>query len=162
VQHVGLALEKGEKDVLHRRPRAPTARIFDRGMIEQVLISGAFIGIVGFLYFKAALAAGLDEVVARNSLLLLMVLFENAHVFNCRSESRSVFRVPLLDNPILLAAVFLAQGLHIGAAYVPGLNDVLHLQPIDLATWLKVAPLALALIAVMEVYKLIRHRHRPN
>lgn len=60
-------------------------------MTEQVLLSGAFIGVVGFVFFRWGMSQGWSEFGARNALLLLMVCFENAHVFNCRSEWRSVF-----------------------------------------------------------------------
>jgi P-type Ca2+ transporter type 2C len=38
-----------------------------------------------------------------------MVLFENVHAFNVRSETRSAFRVPLAANRLLVAAVVAAQ-----------------------------------------------------
>ena len=89
-----------------------------------------------------------------------MVLFENVHIFNCRSESRSVFRVKLASNPWLLLAVFTAQAAHLLAMYTPGfLNEVLHVGPVDGATWLIVAALALTLVLVMEVYKRVRRQH---
>ena len=81
--------------MLCRPPRPPEQRIFDRRMIEQTIVSGGYMGLAGFLFFDWCLAQGWSEAAARNALLLLMVLFENVHIFNCRSESRSAFRVPL-------------------------------------------------------------------
>ncbi|SCA56500.1 Cation-transporting ATPase [Candidatus Terasakiella magnetica] len=156
VQHVGLSLEKGEGDELHDPPRNPKMPIFNRRMIEEVVISGLFIGIVAYLFFQYALANGFDEASARSSLLLLMVLFENTHVFNCRSERKSLFKMPLLRNPILVMMVILTQAIHIGAAYVPGLNTTLNIQPVSLDQWLTLLPLALGLIVVMEIYKWLR------
>jgi len=158
IQHVGLAFERGEPGVLDQPPRPPTQPIFDRRMIEQVLVSGAFIGVVGFFFFHFVLNSGWGEFEARNALLLLMVLFENVHVFNCRSEWRSAFRVPFASNPFLIIAVIVAQSIHIGAMYVPGLNDVLHIQPVTFETWLQTAILALGLIGLMEIYKIVRPR----
>jgi magnesium-transporting ATPase (P-type) len=158
IQHVALAFEKGEPGVLDQPPRPPKQPIFDRRMIEEVLVSGAFIGIVGFLFFHWALGRGWSEFEARNGMLLLMVCFENAHVFNCRSEWRSAFRVPFRANRFLFAAVAAAQGVHIGAMYVPGLSDILRIEPVSLQTWLPVAGLALGLIAAMEIFKLLRPR----
>lgn len=156
VQHVALAFEKGEPGVLDRPPRAPTQRIFDSQMIEQSVISGAYIGIVGFGFFWWATNNGWDEFVARNALLLLMVLFENVHVFNCRSERRSSFRVPLFANPLLVLSVLMAQAIHIGAMYVPGLNDVLEIAPLPAETWWRLAPLAVGLLLMMEIYKFFK------
>lgn len=158
IQDVALAFEKGEPHILDQPPRAPTERIFERRMIEQVLVSGGFVGLMGFLFFDWALAHGWSVDEARNALLLLMVCFENAHVFNCRSEWRSVFRCPFRANPFLIIAVIGAQAVHIGAMWTPGLSDVLQAQPVSLTMWAGVAALSLALIAVMEFYKWVRPR----
>jgi magnesium-transporting ATPase (P-type) len=158
IQDVALAFERGEPGVLARRPRPPKQPIFDRLMIEQTAISGVFIGVVAFAFFQWALSAGWSEAEARNVLLLLMVFFENVHVFNCRSETRSVLRVSIGANPLLIGAVVATQSIHIGAMYVPGLNDVLGITPISVETWISVAPIALSLILVMEAYKAFRAR----
>jgi magnesium-transporting ATPase (P-type) len=156
VQHLALALERGERGVLDRPPRPPQQRIFDRRMIEQCLVSGGFMGAVAFAFFAACLSAGWQVDAARNATLLLMVLFENVHVFNCRSETRSAFAVPLRDNPMVMVAVFAAQGLHIAAMHMPGVGAVLRAEPVSLAAWAGVAAIALCLVAAMELYKRLR------
>ncbi|MCW5698212.1 MAG: HAD-IC family P-type ATPase [Rhodospirillales bacterium] len=160
IQHVALAFEKGEPGILDQPPRPPNQPIFDRRMTEQVLLSGAFIGVVGFVFFRWGMSQGWSEFGARNALLLLMVCFENAHVFNCRSEWRSVFRLRVFSNPMLMVAVVAAQGVHLGAMFVPGLRDVLDIQPISFEGWIEVAALSVALVAVMEIFKFLRPRRR--
>jgi len=88
----------------------------------------------------------------------LMVLFENVHVFNCRSEVRSVFQHNPLRNPILLIGTATAQLVHIGAMYTPWISEVLHIQPISLEHWLELLGLALSVLVVMEFHKAIRRR----
>ena len=155
-QDVALAFEKGEPGLLDRRPRPPEEPIFDRRMIEETVISGLWMGVVSTLFFAWALEQGWGEFEARNALLLLMVAFQNAHVFNCRSETRSAFRVPLRNNRLLILAVVAAQGVHIAAMFVPGLNDVLAIRPLSPDHWLIVLPLALTVVPVMELYKWLR------
>jgi Ca2+-transporting ATPase len=69
--------------------------------------------------FQWLLASGFSVDEARNSTLLLMVLFENVNVFNSRSETRSAFRHNLLRNKLLLIGTLVAQLIHIGAMYTP-------------------------------------------
>jgi magnesium-transporting ATPase (P-type) len=95
---------------------------------------------------------------ARNLVLLLMVLFENAHALNARSETRSVFAVSYRANLFLVFAIICAQGLHIGAMYLPALRDILDVQPIAPIEWVMVAAMAASLIVVMEVYKRLTSR----
>jgi Ca2+-transporting ATPase len=116
------------------------------------------IGSVAFLVFQWLLARGfpLDE--ARNGTLMLMVLFENIHVFNSRSESLSAFRHNPLRNPLLLFGTAAAQLVHIGAMYTPWLSEVLRIQPISPQHWLELLLLALSVLLIMELHKLLRPR----
>ena len=155
-QDVALAFERREAGLLKRKPRAPDEPIFDGLMVRETLISGAFMGGVAFLFWHWALSQGMGEFEARNLLLFLMVAFENVHVFNCRSETASAFRVPLRNNWPLLAAAVGAQLVHIGAAFVPGLRETLQVEPISVHAWLLLAPLAASVLLVMEADKLLR------
>lgn len=152
-QDVALAFERREPNLLKRPPRPVDQPIFDALMIRETVISGSLIGIVAYVFFAWALAQGWSEFDARNALLFLMVTFENVHVFNCRSEIRSAFSVPLRNNWPLMAAVVGAQGVHISAAYIPGLRDVLQMAPISIGLWLTLIPIALSVLLVMELAK---------
>ena len=156
IQDVALAFEKGEPGVLLRKPRPPAQQLFDRRMVEQVMLMGAWMGAAAFATFWYLLESGVPEQEARNLVLLLMVLFENVHAFNARSERRSAFRMPFAANPLLVLAVIGAQAIHIGAMYTPGLAGILDLKPIGLAAWMAVAAVALTLLGVAEIYKLLR------
>ena len=153
IQDVALAFERGEPGILERRPRPRGEPLFDRRMLGQVLVSGGYMGVCAFGFYFWALESGMAEERARNLLLLLMVLFENVHALNARSERRSTFAVPFAANPFLILAIIGAQGCHVAALYLPGLSDVLAVEPIMLQDWLLVAGLAISLLLVMELRK---------
>jgi len=155
IQDVALAFEPAEGDELERSPRPPRESIFNRIMIERVVVSALTIGIVAFLLFQYLMTQGFTMEEARNATLLLMVLFENIHVFNSRSETRSVFRHNPLRNPILLFGTASAQLIHIGAMYTPWISDVLQIQPVSLDHWLQLLGMALTVLVMMELHKLI-------
>lgn len=155
IQDIALAFEPAEGDELKRPPRSPGEPVFNKLMIQRVVISAITMGIVAFLLFQWLLNAGYSIDEARNGTLLLMVLFENIHVFNCRSEHRSVFRQNLFSNPILLVGTMLAQMVHIGAMYLPWLSDVLGIQPVSPFHWLQLLVLALAVLLAMEIHKAV-------
>ncbi len=159
-QDVALAFERREPGLLDKPPRPPDEPIFDRLMIRQSAVSGAYMGVVAYLFFAWTLEQGFSEFEARNLLLFLMVAFENVHVFNCRSEHVSAFKVPLQNNWPLIAAAAGAQLVHIGAAFVPGIRDVLQIEPISVGMWLLLLPIAGSLLAVMELDKALRRRGR--
>jgi P-type Ca2+ transporter type 2C len=154
IQDVALAFEPAESDVLRRRPRSPSERIFDRLMIERTLVGALVIGGVGFLAFRWMLGAGWSEPAARNGLLLLMVLFEIVHIGNCRSETLSLFRLSPLRSPVLLAGTVAAFGVHVLSLHLPALQAVLRTEPVDLLVWLALLGLALSVSVAMELHKL--------
>jgi len=158
IQDVALAFEPGEGDELQRHPRPPGEPIFNRLMIERVVISALVIGSVSFLLFQSLLTAGYTVDQSRNGTLLLMVLFENIHVFNSRSETLSAFRHNPLRNPILLFGTAAAQLVHIGAMYTPWLNQVLRVEPVSLANWSELLVLAMTVLVCMELHKWLRRR----
>jgi len=158
IQDVALAFEPGEGDELRCPPRPPRESIFNRLMIERVILSALVIGSVAFLLFQLLLERGFSLDEARNGTLMLMVLFENIHVFNCRSESLSAFRHNPMRNPLLLFGTAAAQLVHIGAMYTPWISDVLRIQPVSPQHWLELLGLALTVLVVMELHKALRLR----
>ncbi len=155
-QNVALAFEAGESDAMSRKPRKPTEGVFDSMMIQQTVVSGLVMGLVAFTAWYWWLSLGMEEGKARNLLLLLMVFLENVHVFNCRSERRSAFKIPLSNNWLLILGVLAAQGIHILALYLPVMQDVLHVSPVSLDDWIILLFLALTILVTMELFKLAK------
>ena len=156
IQDVALAFEAGEKGVMKLAPRRPTEGIFDRKMIEQVLIGGVTMGLVCLVAWIVMLDNGMEEAVARNNLLTLLVLMQFYHVLNCRSESRSAFRVPLRDNPILMVGMLIAFGFYVLATQIPLMQSLLRTSPLPIERWLVLGGVASVIIIVMEIYKWVR------
>ena len=159
IQDVALAFEGGEPGAMKRKPRRTDEKIFNPLMIQQTLISGLTMGLIafGFWYFLKNFQ-GMEETHARNLVLLLMVFMQNIHVFSCRSEKVSAFKVPISRNKILIFGVLIAQGLHILSMQIPFMQNVLRVEPITLFEWAEVLILAVPLLLVMEVFKKIREK----
>jgi Ca2+-transporting ATPase len=153
IQDVALAFEPAEGDELSRPPRPANERLLDPAMILRSACSAGVMAGVGFAAFAWMLDRGWSEPAARNALLLLMVLFENIHVGNCRSETRSAFTLNPLRTPLLLAGTLAALGVHVAAMYAPGLSTALSAAPVDAATWAALVTLALTVFVADETYK---------
>jgi magnesium-transporting ATPase (P-type) len=153
IQDVALAFEPSEDDVLSRQPRPTTERIFNRLMIERTLIAALVMGSVGFGAFWWMTRAGWTEAAARNALLLLMVLFENVHIGNCRSETKSALRLSPFRSPILLVSALIALLIHLGTMFTPLGQEILHVEPVDWATFVSLWALAMTVFIAMELHK---------
>jgi len=159
IQGIALAFEPGEGDALRRKPRSPREPVFNRLMIERTVVAALVMALVAlgvfWWYVPDKESPGYDEKVtsARNVLLLLMVLFENIHIGNCRSETKSALRLSPFRSPFLLGGAILAFFVHVFSMYFPPLQQVLRTEPVDLATWVAMFLLALTIFAAMEVHK---------
>ena len=160
IQDIALAFEKGDASAMKKPPRKPDESIFDKLMNSQIIVSGLFIaGILFALWWHLIYNLNYNEVHARSVVMMLMVLLQNFHVLNCRSETKSLFKMPLKNNYVLLVGILLAQGVHILATYSP-LGTTLKLEPITLTEWLILLPTAAIILGVMEIFKLIWNRNQ--
>jgi magnesium-transporting ATPase (P-type) len=162
IQDVALAFEPPEPGVLKRMPRPPREGIFDRVMIERTLLAGAVFGFVGLGAFWSWLAEGRSVAEARNLLVQLFVLFEIFHIGNSRSETRSLFQMSPLANPILLLGTLAAMSVHAMALYTPFFQELLDVQPLRLEEWGSLVAMAASIVVVMESHKALRKRWPPK
>ncbi len=158
IQDLALAFEPGGGYELKQKPRTRDEPIFNRIMIERVVISSIWMGVGAFLIFYSLLNSGMDIFDARNSTLLLMVLFANTHVFNSRSEKKHILQQNVFSNPILLIGTCAAQGVHMLAMYTPGLNDILKIKAVSFSHWITLLSMAATLLLVMECHKYIKNK----
>ena len=156
IQDVALGFEKAEPGVLKRKARDPKEPIFNKIMISRVIVGGLYMGISAFAVFYTFLEFGYAEDMARNITLLLMVLFENVHVFNSRTENNNIFKINHAKNKFLWMSVLIAQAVHIISMYNPFMQSILNVQPVSLKMWGTLLLIALILMAVMELEKYFR------
>jgi P-type Ca2+ transporter type 2C len=158
IQDIALAFEGGEPDAMLKKPRDPSEGVFNKLMIGESLTSGIWTGIVCFGVWLFLLNSSYSVENSRNMVLLLMVLFQNFHVFNCRSERNSFFKIPIKRNYILILGVIAAQGLHIASLYIPFMQNILRTSPVSMIEWAILASMAATILLVMEIFKLINRK----
>ncbi len=161
-QDVALGFEPGEPGLASQRPRHPNEPILDPVLRNSILILGVAMGLIGAGYFALLLAWQVPEDTARTALLVLLVLLENVAGLACRSETRSLFSIPLLGNPVLAGSILLALGLQALAFLVPWLAGPLRLESLDWELLWPLLPLLGCYLAVTEASKAWLRRRRPQ
>lgn len=155
IQGVAIAFEPGEGDTLRRKPRSPLEPIFNRLMIERMIVSVLVMGGLSFIVFHWMIKSDYTVAQGQNVVLLLMVLFENFHIGNCRSETKSAFALSPFRSPILLLGALSALLIHVVSMYIPFMQNVLGTEPLPLTTWLVIAGLAVLVVPAIELHKLM-------
>lgn len=152
IQSNALAFEKDVEDVMNRP--ANNEKIFDKLMINEIIISATVMGIIEFaLYIYLYNIKHLEIEVIRSYLLTLMVLMENIHIFNCRSERISAFKISGQNNKFLIFSILITCLIQIIVVRSDILSNILRLKTIPLEFAGGLVVFSIPLIIIMECIK---------
>jgi Ca2+-transporting ATPase len=159
LQDVALALEPGEPDVLGRPPRPLDEGILNRRLVWRTLVVGGTIAVGVVWYFQWLFNSGHPIEVCRTGAVTCMVFFQFFQVLNCRSETRSIFRLNPFSNMFLLASLVAATLAQVAAVHYAGLQWVFRTVSLDMAQWSSCIGLALSVVVVAEADKFMSRLH---
>lgn len=121
---IALGLEPPEGDIMHRAPRRSDEGFFSGGLMQKIVFRGIFIGLSTLASFSIVMRMGGTIEAGRTAALITLVVSQLIHVFECRSESRSIFRMDPFGNVKLLLAVAVSAAALIAAVTLPQLRVV--------------------------------------
>ncbi len=154
---VALGVEKAEKGVMERPPRAVNEPFLQLRGTVMILILGGYIGTGTLWLFHHYLSLGLPEsqavALAQTVAFTGIIILEKMNVFNYRSLHAPLPIIGFFSNPFLLFAWSLTVGLQVAAVYVPFLQNMLHTVPLRLQDWILIFEVAIPIFVVAELYK---------
>jgi Ca2+-transporting ATPase len=156
LQDIALAFEPGEPGVRRRPPRSKQEGILSPLLWERTLVAALVMAAGTLFLFRWELDQTGSLELAQTVALTTMVLFQNFHIGNARSEHRSVFRLSPVSNPFLLVSVAAALLMHAAALYLPPTQFILRLEPVELEAWVRMVLVAATIVAAMELHKWVR------
>lgn len=151
---LGLAMEPIDPAVMDKKPRASTEGIVTGSLMWVMALQGVFIALVTLGVYAAELYifdASLEK--ARTMVFIVLVYCQMFHVFNCRSEKESVFRLGPFTNGMLnlaVATILFSQG---GLVYVSWFQPVFKVVSIGAADWALVFAASVQPLVWMEIVK---------
>jgi Ca2+-transporting ATPase len=131
---IALSMDTAKDDLMSKPPRDPKEGIlhgmylfiFAYVVLQSVTMAGTFV------WYYVIRSASLEF--ARTVTFMQICMFELVVVWNCRSETHSVFRTGL-DNKYLLASTIIGAILTVSLCYVPFFQNVFHTVPLGLNDW---------------------------
>lgn len=151
IQGLALAYEKDIENVMKRKR---SDNIFDSLMISEIVVSATVMSLIEFIiYLFLYKIKKMDIVSVRSYLLTFMVFVENIHIFNCRSEKISIFKIPLNNNIFLILSIFITTIIQIIIVSNNFLSNILHLTTISLESIFMLLLFTIPLIIMMEAFK---------
>ena len=158
IQDFALSFEKAEKGILKEKPRNPKESIFNKSLMQEIIVAGLVIGTIVFTVWYFLLnKLNMEVSMARGYIMALMVFIQNIHVFNCRSENKSAFSVPLKSNYLIVGGVLGSILLQIIVMEVDFLSKFLQTSKIPVPHLIYLFVIASLVLVIMEIYKTINN-----
>lgn len=156
---LALSVEPMEKDLMLRPPRDPKEPITSEGLLLSMLGVGLLMAAgTLWVFFWGLNNGGLLK--ARTLAFTTLAFFQMAHVMNCRSLKRSLFKIGWLSNPQLIFSILAVLLMQSAVIYIPllqGFFKTTALNFYELSFSLGVAALPIPLV---EARKLIQDRKK--
>jgi magnesium-transporting ATPase (P-type) len=157
-----LAFEPIEAGVMGRPPRPPDAALLNRRLGLRVVLVGVcmVLGAFGLFQWKLAEGAGLDE--ARTVAVNVFVAAETFYLFNCRSMSQPLWRLPVFGNPWVWLGVAGMALLQWAFTYLPGMQAVFHTTALDAGDWVPILAVGMGIAFLVSMEKWLLDRVVPS
>ena len=149
---------------MDEKPRRRDESIVSKKMMTQIVIMGAWLTVISFLYLKLPFFAGLFETKEQHltGYFVLFIVSALFNGFNVRDDGFAIFK-GLQENTGFLKVFFtiiLVQALIVNAALVPGavftwIGNMFSCTPFGIAGWAIVVILSITMIPVDLIRKMI-------
>lgn len=139
---VALGFDPPGRDIMLQQPRSSKENIFSRGLLSLILFRGLLIGLTTLGVFISILFIGKSVESARTGAFATLVITQLIHVFECKSERKSIFEIPVFNNMYLVWAVLCSLIMISGVLYIPFFQTIFDTVPLSLYEWLVIGGLS--------------------
>ena len=160
IQGDALAFEKDTEDVMRQKVRKKDESIMNKLLVSEILLSSFVMAMVEFAFYICLLRTNMDIVTIRTYMLTLMVFMENIHIFNCRSETISCFKISGINNRFLIFSIIITSAIQLIIIRVPTIASFFGLTTVSIDAVGLLFWLTIPVILVMELFK--NHYRRKN
>lgn len=133
---IALGLDPAENDIMLRKPRGAKDHIFSQGLLKLIVSRGVFIGLSTLGVFVSILYFVNNVELARTGAFMTLVMTQLIHVFECKSETKTIYDIPLLNNKPLILAVLCSLVMILGVVYIPLFQGIFETVPLGFNEWL--------------------------
>lgn len=164
---IALGVDKGDHDVMRKKPRDPKESFFAEGAWLKALLGGAMIGgltLFAFYYSihssgYAMTAKNIPEAILTHSRTMAFVVLAVSQLFyslSMRHFEKSIFKVGFFSNPLLLGSILMGIILQVGVITIPFLANAFKVSPLNLQDWGRVLIISMVPMIISEVIKWLK------
>jgi Ca2+-transporting ATPase len=157
---LALGVEKGDPDIMQRKPRPPDEPIINKSMRLRIGIQTLAIATVTMTAYLLGLHLHPQTPTLATTMAFATISFsELLRAFTSRSENYPLHKIGLLGNKTMFAAVASSMVLLLAVIYVPIFQTAFNTQPLGWAQWRIILPLLILPSIVAELTKWAFSRH---
>lgn len=161
---IALGVDKGDKDVMRKKPRDPKESFFAGGAWAKALFGGITIGgltLLAFYYsihndgFKLTDKNLPQDVLthARTMAFVVLAVSQLMYSLSMRHFEKSIFKIGLFSNKFLLGSIVVGLFLQVIVISVPFLADAFNVSPLSLSDWGRVLLMSMIPMVISELSK---------
>ncbi len=155
---LALGMEQVERDIMSRKPREKDESIFAHGVGTATLLQGAMIGVLTLIAYYIGSRTGIENAgipLGETMAFAVLALSQLMHALNVRS-THSLFRIGFFSNRHMVHACSFSLLLMLTVLFVPFLQDVFRVIPMNAQEWAIVAGLSVVPLVACELGKALR------
>ncbi len=153
---IALGMEKGEPNVMERKPRDPNEGIFAGDTLRSVLYRGVLIGIA--VVISQYIGLGYSNEMSIAMAFTTLILARTLQTFPARSNTQTSIGAGFFSNMYAIYAVLFCSVLY-GITVLPGVRSIFNIPDnFGLEQWGMAAGLALVAVILMELAKFLPHK----
>ncbi|MDO9573135.1 MAG: HAD-IC family P-type ATPase [Candidatus Omnitrophota bacterium] len=153
---VNLIMEPRE-EVMNYPPDKKNEPLLTKSLVKLLLFRAPIMaaGIIGLFIYE--INRGMPLVYCRSVAFTVLAVTQWLNGINCRSDTKSIFKMPFFGNKYLLLGLTLAIILHLAVLYVPFLQNIFSTIALSLTDWIKIIIVGSSIFWVEEIRKLINN-----
>lgn len=148
-----LAFDPKEGGLLKNQFKKPNKFLIDKLMVQRMIMFSLIMGMGTLLLFKQYYM--IDMTKALTISLTVLAVFQWFNVWNCRSETRSIFNKDIFSNKFLVFGTIIAVLLQLAAVYNPFMQSILGTTALTIQEWGFIILMASSIIIIEEGRKFI-------
>ncbi|TQR46408.1 cation-translocating P-type ATPase [Paenibacillus popilliae] len=157
-----FSVEKQEADVMKRGPRSQSERFMNKAMITSMFSGGVSLAFAVLVTYFWSLLDGAPIEKAQSMAFSAWMIGHLVLALMMRSEREPLIKLGLFSNRFIMLWVTSAVVFLILAIYLPSLNVLLHLTPLDMREWIIVLICAILAPLWIEIGKWFRWQRGPQ
>lgn len=157
---IALGVEPAEKQIMQQKPRGRLANFLSNGVQGAILYQGLLEGVLtlgvywlGITFPVHASNPQLAHADALTMAYITLGLLQLVHAFSTKSVYQSVFTVGAFKNKFFNWAILIATAMLGVTVFIPGLNSLFHVTPLNVAQWGIIIIAAVLMLVIVEVVK---------